>query len=511
MKKKLIGKIGALLMAVTLTFTGTTVAYAADSAEGQAPDQIKAEIERTQNDNLVKDSDDDLLEKGDGYRVYKGTPLDNGGYTAWIYVYADELKGDLNSTVSGLIDKKYTVDESYIWINYENIDAVTVSKANLQKMKNKNMIFDTTNYSSNDDFTHISYRCDKVTNADSDYVPKVSQNSDTAAIAKIKSAGISKYLTLTTGGKSGTSLPGNGYISLWAQKNVGDFDYNVTDENNSSRKFAGNLYTYYYNSTAGRFVKYANGANSDVSDDDSQAYAESYGYTYVQDFDYTWINFYDCDFNGTYVVTQGELPASLLMDSYTGLSREGNDWVYYKNGKLDRSYTGLCKYNGSWWYVKNGKVDFGATTLCKYNGSWWYVRGGKVDFSSTTLCKYNGSWWYVSGGKVHFGATGLCKYNGSWWYVKSGKVDFSATTLCKYNGYWFYVKGGRVSFTTTLCKYNGTWFYVNNGVVNFNKTTLVKYNGNWFAVTGGKVAWGYTGKMNYNGGTFNVVNGIVRF
>ena len=500
MKKKLIGKIGALLMAVTLTFTGTTVAYAADSAEGQAPDQIKAEIERTQNDNLVKDSDDNLLEKGDGYSVYKGTPLDNGGYTAWIYVYADELKGDLNSTVSGLIDKKYTVDESYIWINCENIDAVTVSKANLQKMKNKNMIFDTTNYSSNGNSANISYRCDKVTNADSDYLTKVSQNSDDAAIAKIKSAGISKYLTFTTSGKSGTSLPGNGYISLWAHKNVGDFDYNVTDEKNSSHKYADNLYTYYYNSTAGRFVKYANA--------ESQGNRLEYGTTVYYD---TWIDFYECDFNGTYVVTQGELPASLLMDSYTGLSREGNDWVYYKNGKSDSSYTGLCKYNGSWWYVKNGKVDFGATTLCKYNGSWWYVRGGKVDFSSTTLCKYNGSWWYVSGGKVHFGATGLCKYNGSWWYVKGGKVDFSATTLCKYNGYWFYVKGGRVSFTTTLCKYNGTWFYVNNGVVNFNKTTLVKYNGNWFAVTSGKVAWGYTGKMNYNGGTFNVVNGIVRF
>ncbi|MCI7114244.1 MAG: hypothetical protein MR957_11485, partial [Lachnobacterium sp.] len=81
---------------------------------------------------------------------------------------------------------------------------------------------------------------------------------------------------------------------------------------------------------------------------------------------------------------------------------------------------------------------------------------------------------------------------------------------CKYNGNWFYVQGGVVKFKTTLCKYNGTWWYVKNGVLN-TSTTLCKYNNTWFAVSGGKVAWGYTGNMKYNGGTFKVVNGIVRF
>ena len=242
-------------------------------------------------------------------------------------------------------------------------------------------------------------------------------------------------------------------------------------------------------------------------------------------------------------------------DDYTGLKKDSGDWYYFKDGVKDTSYTGLCKYNGSWWYVKNGKVDFSATTLCKYNGAWFYVKGGKVDFSATTLCKYNGAWFYVKGGKVDFSATTLCKYNGSWFYVKGGKVDFNATTLCKYNGTWWYVKGGKidfksttlckyngtwfyvnggkvnfganglckyngvwwyikngsVSFTNTLCKFNGTWWYINNGAVNFNKTTLVKYGNNWYAVAGGKVAWGYTGNLKYNGGTYRVVNGVVKF
>ena len=198
-------------------------------------------------------------------------------------------------------------------------------------------------------------------------------------------------------------------------------------------------------------------------------------------------------------------------EARSGLYHDGSEWNYYKEGIKDTTYTGLCKYNGSWWYVKNGKVDFSATTLCKYNGAWFYVKGGKVDFNATTLCKYNGTWWYVKGGKIDFKSTTLCKYNGTWFYVNGGKVNFGANGLCKYNGVWWYIKNGSVSFTNTLCKFNGTWWYINNGAVNFNKTTLVKYGNNWYAVAGGKVAWGYTGNLKYNGGTYRVVNGVVKF
>ena len=189
---------------------------------------------------------------------------------------------------------------------------------------------------------------------------------------------------------------------------------------------------------------------------------------------------------------------------------ESGSWWHMKNGKVDYTET-LCKYNGNWWYVQGGKVNFNATTLCKYNGSWWYVQGGKVNFNATTLCKYNGSWWYVQGGRVNFNAITLCKYNGTWWYVKNGKVNFNATTLCKYNGSWWYVQGGKVNFKTTLCKYNGTWWYIKNGRIDFSSTTLCKYSNNWYAVTNGKVAWGYSGKLEYNGRKYNIKNGIVRF
>ena len=210
--------------------------------------------------------------------------------------------------------------------------------------------------------------------------------------------------------------------------------------------------------------------------------------------------------NGYFVYTNGG-----KTNNETTLCKYNGEWYYIHNGKVDYSVTTLYKYNGSWWYIENGKVNFNKNGLCKYNGSWWYISGGKVNFNATGLCKYNGSWWYVSGGKVNFNATGLCKYNGTWWYVSSGRVNFNATGLCKYNGYWFYVENGAVRFKNTLCKYKGTWWYINNGVVNFSKTTLCKYGKNWFAVSKGKVAWNYTGYINYNGGRYKVINGVVKF
>ena len=521
MKKKLVGKIGALLMAAAMAFTSGTAVYADETSEDDSQD-FALEFQSERDQNLLKDFADDLLEEGDGYKMLKGTELDDGGYTTWIFVSANKVKGDLNSTVSALLDKKSVVNESYLSISASDTAKYTVSKENLEKMKSKNMMF-SAEWDSDDEFYDYSFQ--KIENVYGDFTPTMSFNSDEKAAAKVKEAGITKFCTVTTSGTNGSYLLGNSDISASIHKNIGAFSI---EYESYGTKCVDNLRVYYYDSSADRFISYKpydRKTGNGESNARYREYSENDGWLSMS----VWQN---CTLNGTYVVTQGEIPAEYLMDSYTGLSHEGNDWLYYKNGKVDSTYTGLCKYNGSWWYVKNGKIDFSATTLCKYNGSWWYVKNGKIDFSATTLCKYNGSWWYVQGGKVNFNAatlckyngswfyvsggqvrfnaTGLCKYNGSWFYVQGGKVNFGATTLCKYNGNWFYVQGGVVKFKTTLCKYNGTWWYVKNGVLN-TSTTLCKYNNSWFAVSGGKVAWGYTGNMKYNGGTFKVVNGIVRF
>ena len=546
MKKKLIGRIGALLMAATMAFSSGTPAFA----------------DETQSSQEYEDEDHSVIEEGTGYEIEKGTPLDGGGYTTWVRMSVSKLDGnDVNDTIEKIMESDNVVTGSSLSV-YEKWHDTTmyyISKKNLEAMKEKEMLFETYLYTSVDDqYICQSYRFNKVENVSGDFHPTLSINSDSNVADKIKKVGLDKFYTLTTSGTPGTKLIGEGELYAGFDTNIGNFEF---VNNGYGYMYADNINVYYYNPNSDKFVKYT--FNSDKRKADSFVYcSEDYHSFYI------WHNF---KLNGTYVALQGELPNSMLENPSTddetkkddtpktddstdetkpsdtktngdtsetkpsdtktddgesttkpssttatktayadGLNQINGEWVYYKNNKIDTSYTGLCKYNGSWWYVKNGKVDFSATTLCKYNGSWFYVSGGKVNFNYTGLCKYNGTWFYVKGGQVSFTTT-LCKYNGTWWYVKNGHVDFKSTGLCKYNGSWWYVTGGKVNFTTTLCKYNGTWWYIKNGKVDFSSTTLCKYGNAWYCVSGGKVAWNYTGLCKYNGSWFYVKNGVVNF
>ena len=555
MKKKWVGTLGAMLMAATLAFSGSTAVFADEKADNQVEDMHEAYVEDIHGQDEIVNNyySSKVIEKGQGYVVYDSyTRREVNGSkqisAPRVIIYIDELKTDLNVFISEILSKSYVTKDSMISC-FSKMD-FTVSEDNLKKIKEKGVVLNAVYSSENHTGTrnpYFDYEITRLDNISGDYTPSLSVNTDTKAINTLKVFGVNKFFTLTLNDKYGKNSLGNGIFLVEIYKNIGNFEIDsYEDGEDEGNRFASDTHSYYYNASANRFTEC----------DKDNTFQGCYEYRATKDVSsYLQVNADTYKMSGTYVVTQGELPKAALMDTYTGLVNEDGNWLYYNNGKADPSYTGLCKYNDSWWYVKNGKVDFSytglykyngtwwylnggkinfsATGLCKYNGSWWYVRNGKIDFSSTTLCKYNGSWWYVSGGKVNFSATGLCKYNGSWWYVKNGKVDFSATglckyngswwyvkngkidfsatTLCKYNGNWFYVNGGKVSFTTTLCKYNGVWWYIENGVVNFSRTTLVKYGSNWYAVAGGKVAWGYTGKINYNGAAYNVVGGVVKF
>ena len=539
MKRKLIGRIGALLMAAAMVFSSGTPAFA-DEAQPSSD----------------YDEDHSVIEKGQGYNISKGTPLDGGGYTTWVYIDTSGLSGkDVNDTIEKVLESDSVVKESSLTVSGKSGDTTMyyISKKNLEKMKEKEMmlkIYLDTSVPEENKYTNHIYDFNKVENVTGDFYPTLNINSDSNVADKIKKLGLDKFYTVTTSGTPGTKLVGEGSMYANVYENIGNFD--LKDKN---------INIYYYNPYSDKFVKYT--FNSDNKKGDSFAHIDENH----NDF-YIWQNF---KLNGTYVALQGELPNSMLgnlptdddikkddtpktddstdetkpsdtktdgdisetkpSDTKTddgesttkpssttatktayadGLNQINGEWVYCKNNKIDTSYTGLCKYNGSWWYVKNGKVDFSSTTLCKYNGSWFYVSGGKVNFNYTGLCKYNGTWFYVKGGQVSFTTT-LCKYNGTWWYVKNGHVDFKSTGLCKYNGSWWYVTGGKVNFTTTLCKYNGTWWYIKNGKVDFSSTTLCKYGNAWYCVSGGKVAWNYTGLCKYGSAWFYVQKGVVNF
>ena len=78
MKKKLIGRIGALLMAATMAFSSGTPVFADEAQPSQE----------------YEDEDHSVIEEGTGYEIEKGTPLDGGGYTTWVSVNVSKLDGN---------------------------------------------------------------------------------------------------------------------------------------------------------------------------------------------------------------------------------------------------------------------------------------------------------------------------------------------------------------------------------------------------------------------------------
>ena len=70
MKKKIAGKVGALLMAATMAFTGTTAAFAAEPADAHDDDVYEASVEQDQDEELSQASDRPLRSITSIYLTY---------------------------------------------------------------------------------------------------------------------------------------------------------------------------------------------------------------------------------------------------------------------------------------------------------------------------------------------------------------------------------------------------------------------------------------------------------
>lgn len=368
MKKKIVCKIGATILSASMLFAGTTVAFASESTEKEIV---------TYDQNVMLQGNIETLERGQGYEISSNYDDQN---VPKIVINVAEINTDLNKLVSELLDRSFMIKGSHICVYDSNYkESFTISKSNLEKIKTKGMSLEVQCSTDNENAgnPYLVYTFDKLDNIAGDYTPSVSVNSDTKAINTVRKAGIDKFYTVTLNEKYGSKSLGNGYFYIEASKNNGNFD--MTQDSDGNYPGAKLLNAYYYDSSADRFIK----LEKEICQT-SYFYGDSSLHSYIEVGS-------GCKTIGTYVVVQGELPVSILMDTYTGLVYEDGKWNYYKNGKADASYTGLCKYNNSWWYVKNGKVDFSTTTLCQYNGTWWYVKNGKVDFNATTLCYYSGT------------------------------------------------------------------------------------------------------------------------
>ena len=202
----------------------------------------------------------------------------------------------------------------------------------------------------------------------------------------------------------------------------------------------------------------------------------------------------------------------VIITSKDQFQKQGDGtWAYIVNGAFSNTtdvVKGTVNKETAWWYVENGRVKK-ENTVAKNSSGWWAIKNGKVDFSFTGIAKNANGYWYCKNGQVQFIDT-VAKNENGWWAIKNGKVDFSFTGIAKNeNGYW-YCKNGQVQFIDTVAKNENGWWAIKNGKVDFNFTGIAKNeNGSWYC-KGGKVQLGFSGKVTYNGKSYNVKDGKVQ-
>ena len=99
MKKKSARKVWALLMAATMAFSGTAVAFADETTDTQAAYSEEAVVEQNQDETLDSASSG-VLESGTGYNIKKGTNYTSKNHITTISIMTDEINKDLNSLIS---------------------------------------------------------------------------------------------------------------------------------------------------------------------------------------------------------------------------------------------------------------------------------------------------------------------------------------------------------------------------------------------------------------------------
>jgi len=178
-------------------------------------------------------------------------------------------------------------------------------------------------------------------------------------------------------------------------------------------------------------------------------------------------------------LTDAEVKNGLVKDA-------DGEWYYYENDELVAK-TGIVKFEGGEFWVVNGKLASDATglTICP-DGVFYFLSQGQIQKVSQVV-EYKGEWFKVIDGKLDETANGLYDYDG-------GKFVFAAGRLIKtVNGLWQNPKDGK-------------WYFLANGQVQA-KTGVASYNGEWFVIEDGILDADFNGPYEYDGETFNVVNG----
>ena len=160
-------------------------------------------------------------------------------------------------------------------------------------------------------------------------------------------------------------------------------------------------------------------------------------------------------------------------------------WVQLFAG-IDTSFTGMMQNQYGWWYLTNGEVDWNYTGMAENEYGWWYITNGAVDWNYTGMAYNEYGWWYITNGAVDWNYTGMAYNDYGWWYMTNGMVNWD------YEG---------------MAQNEYGWWYMRNGTVDWNYTGMAENQYGWWYMTNGAVNWNYNGPVEFNGRTFNVVNG----
>ena len=165
-------------------------------------------------------------------------------------------------------------------------------------------------------------------------------------------------------------------------------------------------------------------------------------------------------------------------------------WRYYINSIFQKDFSGILEYEGKSFVLKNGVLCQDASGLNLVDGVWYFLTEGRIRTDVTQVVMYDGEWFYVSNGKLDTSVNGLVPYDGETFVFVDGRLAQEG------NGLWVGEEG--------------VWYFLSNGRVAREHTGLAMYDDEWFYVVNGKIAVDYNGTVEYNGGTFKVVGGMVK-
>jgi predicted Zn-ribbon and HTH transcriptional regulator len=166
---------------------------------------------------------------------------------------------------------------------------------------------------------------------------------------------------------------------------------------------------------------------------------------------------------------------------------EKGKWHYYKNDEIDKTKTGIVEFEGGEFWVINGDLaeDANGLTICP-DGKAYFLAQGQIQRVSQ-VAEYKGNFFMIKNGLLDESANGLYDYDGGTFVFAAGKLRKDV------NGLWQNPKDNK-------------WYFLANGQVQ-KVSQVASYNGEFFVVKDGVLDTGYNGTIEYDGKTFNVVNG----